>query len=457
MTIFRARVIVLIAVLSVWPLSLHAQGDPGYGRRGPLGQFGQFGQFSRYPFDQWAVENAKPQIRWNVRVDPAKLSPHQRLMAQIHVNVDGAELQKRQNDGQIVMFARIEDSAGHRYQSGNQTSISRLHQGGVFRELDWSISVFVLPGDYVISLAVCDGKTLEHSFIRRNLHVAGINQDPLPNAWKDLPPVEFVPVNGNPDAWFLPQVRSRLALPVETPVELPVELPVEKRRPVHVELLVNTTPAAPGTLNAFRQNMELVVPSMKVLMGIAPSGGIGLSVVDLNRRASTYEEPDLRAMARPDWLRSNLTKLRAAFAESRNATVDIKSLAGQRKMLDYLAVEANRRLGTPGSTEDTARVLIVLSAPFYFTDQDQPPAPELPPDPSRRVFYIRYSPLAILMLNNPTPDSARFRVPLYPFSDDIERVLRPMGARVFRASKPEEFRKALGTILDEIGKMQASR
>jgi len=37
-----------------------------------------------------------------------------------------------------------------------------------------------------------------------------------------------------------------------------IVLPVETQRPVRVELLVNTTPAAPGSLNTFRQNMELV-------------------------------------------------------------------------------------------------------------------------------------------------------------------------------------------------------
>jgi len=34
-----------------------------------------YGPFSRYPFDQWAAENQKPQIRWYIRVDPARLSP----------------------------------------------------------------------------------------------------------------------------------------------------------------------------------------------------------------------------------------------------------------------------------------------------------------------------------------------------------------------------------------------
>jgi thiamine pyrophosphate-dependent acetolactate synthase large subunit-like protein len=61
---------------------------------------------------------------------------------------------------------------------------------------------------------------------------------------------------------------------------------------------------------------------------------------------------------------------------------------------------------------------------------------------------------------NAGPDSAgglAVQRPLNLFTDDLEHVLKPMGARVFRVAKPEEFRKALGAILDEIAKMQVSR
>jgi len=50
-------------------------------------------------------------------------------------------------------------------------------------------------------LAVCDTRTLEHSFVRRRLHIDAINSEPLPNMWKGLLPVEFLPVSGNPEAW----------------------------------------------------------------------------------------------------------------------------------------------------------------------------------------------------------------------------------------------------------------
>jgi hypothetical protein len=203
---------------------------------------------------------------------------------------------------------------------------------------------------------------------------------------------------------------------------------------------------------------------MKVLAAIHPAdGSIGLSVIDLNRRLLSYRQQDLHPSDRAwsDWYR-----LRPALNEFSGATVDTPTLAGQRKMLDYFAAEATRCLG-PLEADDVTHVLIVLSAPVFFTRQEKPAPPDLPPDPRHRVFYISYSPTAIVTMHGSVPagrsglatsdtgpeTGATIHRPLYIFTDDLEHLLKPMGARVFRVSKPEEFRKALAAILDEIARI----
>jgi hypothetical protein len=412
------------------------------GLRGPDRNPGSF-VFSRYPFDRWAAENAKPQIRWSVRTDSPHLSPHQRLLQQIDIAINGSELRSRPDNTQIIAFLRIEDAKGTRYQYVNVAR--RAANRKQIQEIDFHFPAFILPGDYTLSLAICDSRTLEHSFLRRQLHIASMNQDALSDAWEKLPAVEFIPVNGIPDSWYIPQIPERLSLPLET------------SRPTRVELLLNTTPAVPGTISELRQNMQDVVPSLKVLMGIAPAqGAIGLSIVDLARRAFTYEEPDLRATPPPEWARRNLGKFRAAFAETRTTVVDVKTLEGQRRTPNYLSIEVARLLGPQNPTDAMRHVVIVLSAPFYFNDQDKPPLPDLPADPARRLFYISYSPLAVLQTDG-VSGLTTLRVPLYRSGDDIEHTLKPMGARVFHVSRPEEFRKALAAILAEISAAEPAR
>ena len=402
-------------------------------------------QFQRYPFDKWATEDAKPQIAWSVRIDPPRLSPHQRLITGLHVTVAPDEIRKQKGNGPILVFARIEDPGGHRYQTGSQTPMARLHRGDRFLQLDYDVSAFVLPGEYVVSLAVCDGATLQHSFIRQRLHVAPIKPDPLPDSWSGLPAVEFLPDIGAPDSWYLPQVRYGIALPLAA------------EHPLRVELLVNTTPSELGSPASFRRSMELIVPALKVLTGLnsaSEATSVGGTILDLNRRVQAYRQPDLRgADLRREWF-----ELRPSFTELSAASIEAKTLAGQRKTLDFFSGEVDSLLGGHGSGggehDRAARVLIVLSAPAFFEHQEAPPLPDLPADPGRRVFFISYSPLASVVQADPASAARPLgQRPLYLFTDDIAHLLKPLGARVFRVSRPEEFRKALGAILDEIAKM----
>ncbi|HVW09262.1 MAG TPA: hypothetical protein VHC90_11810, partial [Bryobacteraceae bacterium] len=245
-------------------------------------QRGGSAYFSRFPFDSWAAENAKPGIRWNVELESARLSPHQRLSSTIRIQVDGSELQSRQG-GQIIAFLRIEDASGARFQMANTVWLRPLNKGDSFDRLTATFTAFILPGDYTVSLAVCDPKTLRHSFTRRTYHVAPVKSDPLPDAWRDLPAVEFTQQDSIPYSWYQPQLRSVL------------RLPAANAKPVRIELLVNITPSDLGSISEFRSNMQVVVPSMKVLMGLNPSAGsVGLSLADLNLQKMVYEQPDLR-------------------------------------------------------------------------------------------------------------------------------------------------------------------
>ncbi|HVY92486.1 MAG TPA: hypothetical protein VHA14_07055, partial [Bryobacteraceae bacterium] len=271
--------------------------------------------------------------------------------------------------------------------------------------------------------------------------VAPLKSDPLPDAWRDLPAVEFTQPDAPPYSWYQPQLRSV------------VRLPVANEKPVRIELLVNLTPSDLGSLAEFRSNMQVIVPSMKVLMGLDPAdGSVGLSIADLNLQKMVYEQPELRIAnigrgAMPG--RGEWPRLRPVLADFSPAKVDAKTLAGERRMLGFFSGEVSRLL----APADPPRVLIVLSAPVYFTKQETAPPPELPPDPHRHVFYICYTRPPHFtpgeLIWQELPDRIR-PGQSYSFADDIERILRPRGARIFRVYRPEDFRKALAAILNEI-------
>ena len=52
-------------------------------------------EFAKVPFEDWLKGANQAQIKWKFRIYPARLSNHQRLLTQIQVALDGAELAKR--------------------------------------------------------------------------------------------------------------------------------------------------------------------------------------------------------------------------------------------------------------------------------------------------------------------------------------------------------------------------
>jgi hypothetical protein len=95
--------------------------------------------------------------------------------------------------------------------------------------LSWS--VFVLPGEYQVVLALYYSGREGHSLAVEKLHVSPLKNDPLPQSWLGLPTVEFCDAQPEGvDEYLLPGVAGRLHLPIMT------------RRPIQVEILENLTP-----------------------------------------------------------------------------------------------------------------------------------------------------------------------------------------------------------------------
>lgn len=89
----------------------------------------------------------------------------------------------------------------------------------------------MLPGAYVVSVALFDQTTQERSFKRHRIRAKAPPGDPLPHAWDGLPAVEFLPARADaPDEWCLPSITTHLALSVPM------------HRPVRLDVLVNATP-----------------------------------------------------------------------------------------------------------------------------------------------------------------------------------------------------------------------
>lgn len=395
--------------------------------------------FARIPFDEWLKGGDQTRMKWSVRVSHPQLSNHQRLLVEVETLVDGVELAKRRGKGQLVIFVQVTDAQDHRYQNHGVVDLEKLEEGIRAQMISYIHHLFVQPGDYRVAVAILATATGEHSVKQEQLHVVALKNDPLPDAWRDLPPVEFLPPDEPPDSWYLPEVKGRLHLPLTT------------RHPARVEVLLNLTPSErlSGSQRVQNRNLAALLPALKVISQIeASDAALDIKLLDLSRRRVTFHQEDVREL---DWAR-----MRGSFAESDPGIIDVKSLGERHHAAAFFVKEVGRAIER--AEAKPARVLIVFSSPVEFESGEELSPIESGEIQDGIVFYIRYHVPVVrpnpVPFQPPYPPVRRGRPnftprPQPPAVDQLAATLKPLAPRVFDIDSPEQFRKALATILAE--------
>jgi hypothetical protein len=354
--------------------------------------------------------------------------------------LDGEELDKRPGKGHLIFLAQFKDGAGRVYQTHQSIELQEVRQAARSQSFVYTQDAFVTPGDYRVTLAVFATATQEHSIAQRTLHVAALKNDPLPAAWRDLPPVEFPSDASTPDAWFLPSISGRLHLPLET------------RRPVRIELLVNVAASEQASaMRRYSRTLGALIPALKAISQVdARNGSLNIAALDLARRRVSFEQDSVRDL---DWAR-----LKLSLAQADPNVIDVHSLENRGQNAQFFVTEVSRRIAAGG---EPARILIVLSGPVVFDRGENLHPIHVTNDLNCRVFYIRYHSRPMRALSGSLPPrSATGRHSIPPTRaaggaemDSLEQTLKPLKPRLFDVYSPEQFRKALGSLLDEISRM----
>ncbi len=172
--------------------------------------------FKDIPFEQWFHGGEQTRMRWWASVSPVHLDNFERWRADIQSRLDGLELKRRLGHGEMRLFAEVRDSANNVWQTHSGYDLTTAKQEIGAQWADWTLPAWFLPGEYRVFIAVYDTTTREHATRQATLRVPQLRADPLPDAWRGLPAVEFIPPEQPPESWFLPTVDSRLHLQVKT-------------------------------------------------------------------------------------------------------------------------------------------------------------------------------------------------------------------------------------------------
>ncbi len=394
------------------------------------------------PFHTWLATTPRPQIPWKVEFLPLQLSYYQRITLRIRIQVPGKELLLRVSRGGFSSMIQATDGAGQIYQDHTvlepQDLEKQVRKGTL--ELIWNM--LVVPGEYRVALALYDQSTGEYSFMEQLVTVPPLKDDPLPGAWSDSPSLQFF----NPDK---DQFKVFLATP---PARL--NLPLRTRRSLHLEVIVNLTPAENAAESLTRYTHDLVV-----LLGALAAftqldlrnGSLRVETLDLSRRRVIFEQENVREL---DWPR-----LQSAVGTMDPSRIDVASLEHRGENAAFLALELQRRLDQAARAAASGEpaplsVYIIVSSPTGLEPGTEPSPLALPEGSDCLVYYI----YGIYSEQFARSRAGRFPIRPYPRPrddsrfgyDDIGKLLKPLKPRVFRSASPEEFRSALAKLIAEV-------
>ena len=393
--------------------------------------------FEKIPFDQWLGERDQERFRWTASVPRAELSFHQRLIARVEIRLDGRDLETRRGDGKLVFLVQITDRDGTRYQDHGSIELSKLDENIKAANLEYSQRAFVLPGDYQLAVGILYTATGEHSTRQAQFRVAPPQHDLLPDAWRDLPPVEFIGNEESPDSWYLPDIHGRL------------EWAASVHSPARVNVILNVAPSipVPGSRRTRSGDLAALLPTLKA---ISQTGSSSLSenvaLLDLARRRAVFHQDEVHDL---DWPR-----LKASLGEANTASIDIHSLSERHHDAQFFVSQVRRLL----RASEEPCVLVVLTKPVAFDSGEDLEPVSLEALPACRVFYIRYRAPA-----EPVPPFERQMAgrrgrgprvggpmtgnrPLPDVVDQLEPTLKPLRPKVFEVETPQQMTKALAEI-----------
>ncbi|MGZ4844504.1 MAG: hypothetical protein ACXV8X_14870 [Candidatus Angelobacter sp.] len=385
--------------------------------------------FADAPFDKWAAQGPRQEVPWQVHMSADRLSFHQRLIATIQVQVPGPELLKRSHDEHLTLLVEVRNGQGVSSRNFGLLELDNLKPEMKRSDIEFSWQAFAVPGQYEVSVALWDKKTGEHNFMRRLFHVEAYKNDPLPEMWRGLDTFEFWSTKRDgPEFLFHSDIEGRPNLPLAT------------HRPIQMEVLLDMTPSADvfrGSYVNYNIYLGAALPMFKLFNQIALSNGSrSAAALDLVQRHVVFEQNDGKDL---EW-----AALRKVLLPGKGpGMVSVKDLQNRKQSPIYLREEIERRLKTSSGQaatqgEKPLHVFIVIGSPmdpYVF-----PPLPwvETGNDEDCVTYYLQFE-----FLRRERSMSA---------IGSVEKMLKPLKIRSFEVKSPDDLRRALARVMEELGK-----
>src|SRR5262249_41263967 len=162
------------------------------------------------PIEDWLKQIDREEIPWDTQTEKASVRMDQRIEARYTATIQAREANKLVGDD-LYFIALITNRAGQWLIWPKVVHHVVETQLPSQSELRFSDSAFAQPGEYMLWLILYDAKTGRRNTVKHRFVVSNIEDDPLPNANKQLAEVDF-PLLSDPEGGAVIQFTDDLTL-----------------------------------------------------------------------------------------------------------------------------------------------------------------------------------------------------------------------------------------------------
>ncbi|MGB7847782.1 MAG: hypothetical protein WBL63_19375 [Candidatus Acidiferrum sp.] len=405
------------------------------------------------PIDDWLRGPDRQDFAWKIHLLEPRLTFQQRYLVQVRATIDAGILRNVAPPADMHFVVKVSDDRGHWLTGDNYNHFPVPPGLGSDKEIAFDSGLYLRPGNYTIAVIAYDSVRSNGNLWRRPLRVRPLKDDPLPQLDRDLPQVEFLRE--------FPTDSLTLNAANEFPTARPVPyfgssndetwplghgrewLPVSTARPVRIDLIMDfsgwTDPQEKirPSAQAYRQSVGRLLQVGSVISHLTPKRGcIRVSSLDMLRMRTILDRVDSGDL---DWdiVQRSMTKLD-------QFTVDVRALEKRKQAAEFfrrfVTLAASDSAGCGSDLEVPLHVVIVaVAGRLQFPSGTRVERMEVEADGECHFYYLRPEEIG----------------PGYGF-DDVERMLKSVGARQYALSGPREFRRVLAKMIVDVEAASAS-
>jgi hypothetical protein len=396
---------------------------------------------------------------WKFATYGPHLTMQQRYILGVYAKIDGKQI-SRTPAGELHFVLKVAN-AENRWIAEKYTRIPVPHGPDESQDINYSCSLYLRPGRYIVALVVYDAALQRGNVRRKNVKVSLLSKAPLPQLDRNLPEAEFTSESPQDYASRFPNVTNHLD-DMSTLVSMEdftnsenshrldftlgkgkEWLPVNNSRPLSVDIVANISSdydhnpnMEPFFLrNSFhtrRAKSSDIVRIASVLSHLdLRKGCIRVTITDTLRMKTFFDRDDAADF---DWPRAG-----ELISKQNPATIEASRLGSQDQASAYLLEKLNRILeddACDSAGESSRKIVIVVSRNIEFLAEHARIEQVIPRNPaSVRFFYIKVT------------------EGIYK-EDDLLKMLKPANPRQFLVLDSFAFRKSLAALISSLEKLK---